>query len=95
MTKKTDLPLKTNKMISIKEVQTIKELKQFIRYPKQLYKDCLCYVSHLKQDEYQILTTHPARSFCSARQWLAYMPSPRNNWKVTIITAFGKDMEVK
>ena len=59
-------------MISIKEVKTKKELKQFIRYPKQLYKDCPYYVPSLEQEEYQVLTNHPARSFCSTRQWLAY-----------------------
>ena len=59
-------------MISIKEIKTKKELKQFIRYPKQLYKDCPYYVSALEKEEYQILTAHPARSFCSVRLWLAY-----------------------
>ena len=59
-------------MITIKEVKTKKELKQFIRYPKQLYKDCPYYVPVLESEEYQILTAHPARSFCSVRLWMAY-----------------------
>jgi len=59
-------------MISIKEVKTKKELKQFIRYPKQLYKDCPYYVPPLESEEYQILTAHPAQSFCTLRLWLAY-----------------------
>ena len=59
-------------MIDIKEVKTKKELKQFIRYPKQLYKDCPYYVPVLENEEYQTLTNHPARSFCDARFWLAY-----------------------
>ena len=59
-------------MISIKEVKTKKELKQFIRYPKQLYKGCPYYIPPLEQEEYQILTAHPARSFCDLRLWLAY-----------------------
>jgi hypothetical protein len=59
-------------MISIKEVKTEKELKQFIRYPKHLYKDCPYYVPSLESDEYLNLTNHPARSFCTVRLWLAY-----------------------
>ena len=59
-------------MISIKEVKTKTELKQFIRYPKQLYKKCPYYVPSLEQEEYQILTSHPARSFCEIRLWMAY-----------------------
>jgi len=59
-------------MISIKEVKTKKELKQFIRYPKQLYKNCPYYIPSLEGEEYQILTDHPAKSFCSVRLWMAY-----------------------
>jgi len=59
-------------MITIKEVKTKKELKQFIRYPKQLYKDCPYYVPSLDYEEMQILTKHPALSFCSLRMWMAY-----------------------
>ena len=59
-------------MISIKEVKTGRELKQFIRYPKKLYKDCPYYVPPLESDEYQILTNHPAQSFCTVRLWMAY-----------------------
>jgi len=59
-------------MITVKEITTKKEIKQFIRYPKQLYKDCSYYVPPLEQEEYQILTSHPALSFCSARQWMAF-----------------------
>jgi len=59
-------------MISIKEVKTKKELKQFIRYPKQLYRDCPYYVPSLEQEEYQVITNHPARSFCNIRLWMAY-----------------------
>ena len=59
-------------MITVQEVKTKKELKQFIRYPKRLYKDCPYYVPHLEFEEYQILTSHPARSFCTVRWWMAY-----------------------
>jgi len=59
-------------MISIKEVKTKKELKQFIRYPNQLYKDCPYYVPALMSEEYQIITAHPAKAFCDIRLWMAY-----------------------
>jgi hypothetical protein len=59
-------------MILIKEVSTKKELKQFIRYPKQLYKDCPYYVPAIEADEYRMLTVHPAKSFCDLRLWMAY-----------------------
>ena len=59
-------------MISIKEVKTKKELKQFIRYPRQLYKNCPYFVPSLESDEYKTLTEHPALSFCQLRLWVAY-----------------------
>ena len=59
-------------MLTIKEVKTKKELKQFIRFPRQLYKGCPYYVPSLELDEYQVLTTHPAQSFCTVRLWMAY-----------------------
>ncbi|MDR2410486.1 MAG: hypothetical protein LBE13_20575 [Bacteroidales bacterium] len=59
-------------MIVIKEVTTKKEIKQFIHYPKRLYKNCPCYVPPLDASEYKMLTAHPAKSFCDIRLWLAY-----------------------
>jgi len=59
-------------MISIKEIKTKKELKQFVRYPKQLYKNCSYYVPALEAGEYAMLTEHPAKAFCDLRLWLAY-----------------------
>ena len=59
-------------MITIREVKSKKELKQFIEYPNELYKDCPYYVLPLYNDEYKTLTEHPARSFCDIRLWLAY-----------------------
>ncbi|MCL2682279.1 MAG: hypothetical protein FWE63_02180 [Bacteroidales bacterium] len=47
-------------------------MKQFIRYPKQLYKNCSCYVPVLEADEYKMLTAHPAKLFCNIRLWMAY-----------------------
>ena len=59
-------------MISIQEVKTQKELKQFIRYPRELYKNCPYFVPSLENDEYKTLTAHPALSFCTLHLWLAY-----------------------
>ena len=59
-------------MISIKEVATKKEMRQFIAYPKKLYKNCACYVPPLDSGEYKTLTEHPAKSFCDVRLWMAY-----------------------
>ena len=58
-------------MISIQEVKTKKELKQFIRYPRQLYRNCPYFVPSLESDEYKTLTENPALSFCSLRLWIA------------------------
>ena len=58
-------------MISIKEVKSKKEFKQFIRYPRRLYKNCPYYVPSLEGDEYKTLTEHPALSFCDLRLWIA------------------------
>ena len=59
-------------MISIQEVKTKKKLKQFIRYPRQLYKNCPYFVPSLESEEYKTLTEHPALSFCDLRLWVAY-----------------------
>ncbi|MDR0333785.1 MAG: hypothetical protein LBI15_10015 [Dysgonamonadaceae bacterium] len=59
-------------MIIIQEVKTKKELKQFILYPNQLYKNCPYFVPSLYNDEHKTLTEHPAKSFCNIRLWLAY-----------------------
>jgi len=59
-------------MISIKEVTSNQELKQFIRFPKKLYKNCPYYIPSLEREEIQVLTAHPALTFCNARLWMAY-----------------------
>jgi hypothetical protein len=59
-------------MITIQEVKTKNELKQFIRYPRQLYKNCPYFVPEMESEEYKMLTAHPALSFCTLRLWIAY-----------------------
>ena len=58
--------------MEIKEVKTDKEIWDFIRFPKTLYKDCEHYVPPLEKSEYNTLTRHPALAFCELRMWLAY-----------------------
>lgn len=61
-----------SKQIIVKEVTSPRQIKNFIRYPKQLYKKCPHYVPSLESDDYASLTNHPALSFCTLRLWMAY-----------------------
>lgn len=58
----------------IKEVTTFKELRTFIRYPLQLYKNNPYYVPTLFADDYETLRwdKNPAFDHCEAKYWLAY-----------------------
>lgn len=59
-------------MIVIKEVKSKNELRDFVQFPKSLYKDCPHFVPPLDNAEIKDLTKHPALDFCSLRMWLAY-----------------------
>lgn len=61
-----------NNNIIIKEVVTNQELKDFIQFPKKLYKGCPHYVPPLDSSEMRTLTRHPALEFCTQKLWLAY-----------------------
>lgn len=58
----------------IKEVQTLKELRTFIRFPVKLYRDNPTWVPAMFNDEYNTLRRdkNPAFEHCEARYWLAY-----------------------
>lgn len=56
----------------IKEVTSTKELKSFIRFPKNLYKGCPHYIPALDGSEKNALTKHPALEFCKLKMWLAH-----------------------
>ena len=60
--------------VQIKEVITLKELKAFIRFPIQLYRDNPYYVPTLISDDLNTLRRdkNPAFETCQARYWLAY-----------------------
>ncbi|MGE5551220.1 MAG: GNAT family N-acetyltransferase [Bacteroidota bacterium] len=61
-------------MVSIKEVETLRDLKRFVRFPERLYADNPCWVPPLLMDELNTLRRdkNPAFEFCEAKYWLAY-----------------------
>jgi hypothetical protein len=60
--------------ITIKEVTTPKEIKNFIRFPYLLYKGNPFWVPPLLLDEKKVLDKekNPAFEFCDVKLWLAY-----------------------
>lgn len=56
----------------IKEVTQKKDLREFIQFPKTLYRGCPHYVPPLDSAEMSALTSHPAMAFCSLKLWMAY-----------------------
>ncbi len=61
-------------MVQIKEVETLKDLKAFIRFPHALYHKNPYWVPALFFDEYNTLRRdkNPAFEHCRAKYWLAY-----------------------
>ena len=61
-------------MIIIKEVTTKKDLRKFIKFPNQLYKDCPYFSPCLYMDEINCLTPkkNPASKYCDFKLLLAY-----------------------
>ncbi|TVQ89672.1 MAG: hypothetical protein EA393_06700 [Bacteroidetes bacterium] len=57
----------------IKEVTTPEELKDFIRFPDNLYKDCKYYIPSIHKNQFNTLSKeqNPAFEHCEARYWLA------------------------
>lgn len=59
--------------ISIKEVRTRRELRQFIKFPNRLFKDVPTYIPPLMMDEKGLLTSkNPAMDHCDFKMFLAY-----------------------
>jgi hypothetical protein len=60
--------------IQLKEVNTLRELKQFVSFQYLLYRDNKYWVPPLRTDELQSLRKdkNPAFDFCEAKYWLAY-----------------------
>ncbi len=61
-------------MVDIIEVRTRKQLREFIYFPFQLYKDNPYWIPPLIMDEYNTLDKkkNPAFEYCDATYWLAY-----------------------
>ena len=60
--------------ITIYEVSSQKELKQFVKFPFKLFAKCKYWVPPLIQSEMQTLRKeiNPAFDYCEAKYWLAY-----------------------
>ena len=60
--------------VRIKEVQTLKDLKQFVLFPYKLYRNHSYWIPPLIKTEYDILQRkkNPAFDYCEAKYWLAY-----------------------
>ncbi len=60
--------------IIVKEVKIKSDLKKFIRFPFEIYKDNKYWVPPLIMDDLKTLRkeTNPAFDFCEAKYWLAY-----------------------
>lgn len=56
----------------VKEVNTPELLKDFIRFPDNLYKDCKYYIPSLHKNQFKTLSKkdNPAFEHCEARYWL-------------------------
>ena len=60
--------------IEIKEVNGSKDLKKFVKFPIELYKDCPFHIPALMFDEIETLNPkkNPASEYCDSKLWLAY-----------------------
>ena len=58
----------------IKEVATKKDLRAFVHFPNQLYKDNPCYVPQIESMDRDTLTPEKNHAFevCEGKYWLAY-----------------------
>lgn len=64
--------IENQNVMEIKEVVTKKDLRTFVRFPRQLYQGCPYYVPALDKAEIKLLTEHPALAFCTQKLWMAY-----------------------
>ena len=61
-------------MITVKHISSKKELKQFVMFPFQLYKDCKYWVPPLIKDEIKTLddSKNPVFKNAEAKYYIAY-----------------------
>lgn len=57
-------------MYQLIEVKTKKDLKRFIRFPDELYAECLQYVPALHADQKKSLTKASPLSYCTRKMWM-------------------------
>lgn len=57
---------------TISEVQGRKALREFVRFPDELYKACPQYVPALHSDQIRSLTTCASAKYCPHKLWLLY-----------------------
>lgn len=55
----------------IVQVLSRRDLRRFVKFPLDLYKDCPQYVPALNSDQYKSLTDVPMLSYCERVMWLA------------------------
>ena len=60
--------------IKVKEVTTKKELREFVHFPNELYKDNAYYVPQIESMDRDTLTPSKNHAFevCEGKYWLAY-----------------------
>lgn len=54
----------------ISEVKTSRDLRRFIKFPLELYKDCPQYVPALNSDQKKSLTSCSTLKYCKQKMWL-------------------------
>ena len=61
-------------VIEIREVTSQNQLKEFVRFPYELYKSSPFWVPGFINDELDVLTPskNPAFEYCEVKLWLAY-----------------------
>ena len=52
------------------EVVSARDLKKFIKFPNDLYKDCPQYVPALFADQKKSLTAAPSLAYCTRKMWM-------------------------
>ena len=60
--------------VVIKTVESAKELREFVKFPLRLYKDCPYYVPNLYLDELTALnpSKNPMGKYSKSKKFLAY-----------------------
>ena len=58
--------------ITVKEVTTDRQLRQFYKFQNRLYRKCRYYVPTLNSDQRHSLTDDPALKYCKRKLFLAY-----------------------